>query len=133
MAEAQVISMDAEQARKARRARRERERYAANREKERERCRAGKQRQRGDDKTQKVSYDPDDYTEEWEFLTGMGVRSDIIIERSAPSRGWFSKWVRPRVHAALCASCGSLFSPQKSGMLTRCSATCGMADERNSG
>lgn len=122
----QVIDIkDAAQARKDRRAKAARERYAANKEQERERCRLSKQRSRGGDITEKVSYDADDYAEEWRFLTHMGMRSDQIIERSRPSRGWFTRWVRPLVHVALCASCGEAFNPQKSGMLTRCSHTCG--------
>lgn len=89
-----------------------------------EECRAPKTRRR--------AYSPSDYAEEWAFLTRMGVTSDQIIERSRPSRHWFSQRVLPLVTRSLCASCGEAFDPQKAGSLLRCEPSCGFTPARPS-
>lgn len=118
------------QARKDRRAAAARRRYHANPEASREKCKSAKQAQRSRDGQEfppepgRVNYDPEDYAEEWEFLTDLGMRSDQIIANSRPSRDWFKKRVLPLVTRAICASCGSVFNPQKVHMLTMCSHAC---------
>lgn len=125
---------DPEAARKSRRAEAERQRYADNRDAERARCRTAKQQQRSRDAREfppqtNGCYDPDDYADEWMFLTSAGVRSDLIIERSRPTREWFAKYVMPRVTRSRCATCGEVFNPEDVGLLTRCSKTCGLRQE----
>lgn len=125
---------DRDAARKSRRAQRERERYSMRIEVERARCRTRKQSQRSREGREFPPqaggrYEPGDYAEEWTFLTMLGVRSDLIIERSRPTRAWFAKYILPRVTRSLCATCGDLFNPQDSTFLTRCSRTCGLNDE----
>lgn len=75
-------------------------------------------------------YDPADYAEEWVFLTRMRMRSDQIIERSAPSREWFSRHVKPLVSISLCSVCGVAFNPQETGMLMRCAQNCGAGNRK---
>lgn len=123
---------EAVRARKDRKAATARRAYAANKEAEQERCRLSKQAQRQRDANgfppvpRNEQFDPEDYAEEWLFLTWAGVRSDQIIERSRPPRTWFSRHVLPRVTRSRCATCGELFNPQVSGFLVRCSKTCGL-------
>lgn len=70
-------------------------------------------------------FDPEDYAQEWTELSLWGVRSDQIIDRSRPSEWWFKNKLTFLVSVSVCASCGEMFNPQQSGMLTRCSMNCG--------
>ena len=69
-------------------------------------------------------HDPEDYADEWLFLTAMGVRSDEIIRRSIPTARWFTEHVRPLVDRSRCTHCDAPFDPQESGSLTFCSEIC---------
>lgn len=121
---------DREQARRDKRAVASRRRYHERVDDSRERCRLSKQeqRRRGEDgfpaSAGRASYDPEDYAEEWLFLTALGVPSDQIIDRSRPAREWFVRHVLPLVNRSLCAHCGSVFDPQRARMLTKCSNAC---------
>lgn len=98
----------------------ERERYANDIE---------AQRQRGREKqpaTRPGKYDPEDYAEEWQFLTDCGLPADQIVARSCPSRQWFLEWVRPLVHDAICSACWFHFSPADTGTLLHCEKGCAL-------
>lgn len=112
--------------------------HAENRE-EKNRCRADRRRQARDTEDGPDSPDSDtepqparrgydvlSYVEEFKFLTAAGRRSDDIIRASKPSIKWFRQKVRPHITRSICASCSRPYNPQDSGMLTRCSETCGM-------
>lgn len=125
-----VTKEERDQARKDRRAKAARRRYHEHPEQSREQCKSAKQEQRRRDGEEfpaspgRNTYDPSDYAEEWVLLSSLGMRSDQIIARSRPSREWFVKRVLPLVDRSVCASCGSLFNPQRVRMLTRCSNAC---------
>lgn len=125
-----TTAVQREQARKDRRAAAARRRYHENIEESRERCRVAKIDQRLRDgsefppKAGRASYDPQDYAEEWMWLTHLGMRSDVIIERSRPSREWFIRRVLPLVSRSICALCNEVYDTRAAGMLTRCSNAC---------
>lgn len=107
-----------------------RQNYARKQEEEQARCKSAKQEQRSEGYVPQrrggPRYDLDSYVEEFRFLTAGGRRSDDIIRASTPSVKWFRQRVLPHITRSICASCSRPFNPQDSGMLTRCSETCGM-------
>lgn len=112
----------------------------AEKSEEQNRCRADRRRQARDTEDSpddgmeepqpaRRGYDVASYVEEFRFLTAAGRRSDDIINASTPSIKWFRQRVRPHITRSICASCSRPYNPQDSGMLTRCSETCGIDNE----
>lgn len=122
----QVVEADPLAARRAERARKARESYAENRDSERARRRDGMARARANGGPQTSRYDVDDYVQEWEELTWLGLDAARIISGSDPGREWFLTWVMPRVSVSRCSSCGRVFNPSETGTLLACSKTCGI-------
>lgn len=121
----QVVEADPLAARRAERARKARLSYAENKEAERKRRRDGMARARANGGPQTSIYDVDDYVQEWEELTYLGLDAARIIAGSVPDKRWFLNWVMPRVPVARCSSCGRVFNPSETGTLLVCGKTCG--------
>lgn len=69
-------------------------------------------------------YDAEDYAEEFEELTDLGLSCREIVTRCSPSPLWFRRNVFPRVSRALCISCRCFFRPGDTDRGTECSMTC---------
>ena len=72
-------------------------------------------------------FDPEDYADEWRYLTRVGTPASQIIARSRPSRDWFFVNIRMRVTDAICSECGTHFNPSQTRTLTKCNKSCGAA------
>ena len=72
----------------------------------------------------RLAYSPQDYAEEWEWLTEAGMLSSDIIARSTPSRAWFKKHITPLVKYANCPGCGRKYLVAKSRTLLICGRDC---------
>lgn len=72
----------------------------------------------------RASYSPQDYAEEWEWLTNAGVLSTDIIAKSTPSKAWFKKHITSLVKYANCPGCGRKYVVANSGTILICSRTC---------
>ena len=120
----QVVEADPLAARRAERARKARLNYEENKEAERKRRKDGMARARANGGPKTSKYDVDDYAQEWEELTYLGLDAARIISGSIPSERWFLTWVMPRVSASRCSSCGRVFNPAETGTFLVCSKTC---------
>ena len=74
--------------------------------------------------SKRLAYSPQDYAEEWEWLTEAGMLSSDIIARSTPSRAWFKKHITPLVKYANCPGCGRKYLVAKSRTLLICGRDC---------
>lgn len=71
-----------------------------------------------------MSYDVEDYIEEFGELTAMGMSCREIVARSIPSSLWFRRKVFPHVGKAKCIICKGTFDPGKVTRGTECSPVC---------
>lgn len=76
-------------------------------------------------------YDPVDYRDELQDMVSTGMSAKAFIERSKPSKRWFTSEVLPICTISKCHACGRYFNPQQTGSLLECHAPrCGVALER---
>lgn len=70
-------------------------------------------------------YDPEDYIEEFQLLTSLGMRGADIIRRSNPCLSWWDEYVKPSITWAVCMECNSPFRVQAARSLVKCHHMCG--------
>jgi hypothetical protein len=79
----------------------------------------------------KVRYQPTDYRDELEEMVAGGLTTLEFIQRSKPSRQWFTENVMPICTLSKCHGCGAYFNPTVTGTLVSCQLPrCPVVEER---
>jgi hypothetical protein len=117
-----ISELTAEQVKERRKQRQEY--YHSNPERQREYSRAHKARKATGDAVSPRPYDPQEYAEEWAWLTEAGMLSRDIIDRSTPSTAWFKRHITPLVKYANCPGCGRKYLVENSKTLLICGRDC---------